>query len=169
MPNGGPDNCGTCWFNRANGGKDGHGNHDPSIPSYCEIRDLDIPDPFYTYCSNHPRRVVRRDPVPIGPVFVANLREGNREVWVESPDTEEIRLHLLGLLADSDSIRGSWPFSDGFVRDVIAWQLLEFDERRAIPLFKKRVDELERLGEDASRVRQGLLRLQEKPESGGPI
>ena len=42
MPNGGSDCCGTCWFNRANRGEMGSGNHDHSIPSHCEIRDLAI-------------------------------------------------------------------------------------------------------------------------------
>ena len=49
MPNGGSDCCGTCWFNRSLEGKRGSANFNREIPSRCEIRDLDIPDPFYTY------------------------------------------------------------------------------------------------------------------------
>ena len=48
MPNGGTDCCGTCWFNRSLGGQRGSGNFNREIPSRCEIRDLDIPNPFYT-------------------------------------------------------------------------------------------------------------------------
>ena len=77
MPNGGSDCCGTCWFNRANGGRKGSGNHDRSIASHCEIRDLPIRDPFYTYCANHPYRPDQREPIPIGPVFVATGAESN--------------------------------------------------------------------------------------------
>ena len=54
MPNGGSDCCGTCWFNRSLEGQRGSGNFNRETPSHCEIRDLDIPDPFYTYCANHP-------------------------------------------------------------------------------------------------------------------
>ena len=48
MPNGGSDCCGACWFNRSNGGQLGSVNFKPDIPSFCEIRDLPIPNPFYT-------------------------------------------------------------------------------------------------------------------------
>ena len=48
MPNGGSDCCGTCWFNRSLEGQRGSANCNREIPSHCEIRDLDIPDPFYT-------------------------------------------------------------------------------------------------------------------------
>ena len=70
MPNGGSDCCGTCWFNRSLEGQRGSGNFNREIPSHCEIRDLDIPDPFYTYCANHPCHRPGRDPIPIGPVYV---------------------------------------------------------------------------------------------------
>ncbi len=75
MPNGGSDCCGTCCFNRANGGEAGGANHDWSVSSYCEIRELPIPDPFYTYCSNHPYRLDRREPIPIGPVLTGDLAD----------------------------------------------------------------------------------------------
>lgn len=133
MPNGGPDNCGTCWFNRANRGKAGHGHHDPSIKSYCEIRDLRIHDPFYTYCSNHPRRLGERLPVPIGPVFVG----WDREVWVESPDTEEIRTSLLRLLTDHDAMRGPQPHFFPPITGIVVNQLAELREPRAIPILER--------------------------------
>lgn len=103
MPNGGSDCCGTCWHNRANGGEAGFPHREgPRGPSYCEIRHLHIPNPFYTYCANHPHHRPARDPIPIGPVF--RNRSGGasneREVWEASPDTEEIRSHLLRIVQD---------------------------------------------------------------------
>ena len=69
MPNGGSDCCGTCWFNRSNSGQRGSVNFNRDIPSFCEIRQLAIPNPFYTYCANHPYHRPNRDPIPIGPVY----------------------------------------------------------------------------------------------------
>ena len=69
MPNGGSDCCGTCWFNRKNRGERDWPKHaDNTLPDHCEIRDLAIEDPFYTYCANHPHRRPERDRIPIGPV-----------------------------------------------------------------------------------------------------
>ena len=67
MPNGGSDCCGTCWFNRSNSGQRGSVNFNRDIPSFCEIRDLAIPNPFYTYCANHAYRRSSRDPIPMQP------------------------------------------------------------------------------------------------------
>lgn len=131
MPNGGSDCCGTCWFNRRNRGQAGHGKGEESIEPVCEIRDFAIESPFYTYCANHPRRAFERDAVPIGPVWV-NRGKG-REIWRPSPDTREIRDHLLALLSRIEqSPRPEYPIGaplDG----VIVWQLGEFGEARAIP------------------------------------
>ena len=90
MPNGGSDCCGTCWFNRSNDGERGSVNFNREIPSYCEIRSLAIPNPFYTYCANHPHHRPDRDPIPIGPVYVHG-GSGGREFWQPSPDTEDVR------------------------------------------------------------------------------
>ena len=69
MPNGGSDCCGTCWFNRKDRGERDWPKHvDNALPDHCEIRDLAIEDPFYTYCANHPHRRPERDRIPIGPV-----------------------------------------------------------------------------------------------------
>ena len=94
MPNGGSDCCGTCWFNRSLEGKRGSSNFNHDIPSHCEIRDLDISDPFYTYCANHPYHRPGKDSIPIGPVYVGM----GRKEWQPSPDTEEIRQHLLDIV-----------------------------------------------------------------------
>ena len=106
MPNGGSDCCGTCWFNRKNRGeRDWHRHVDNTLPDHCEIRDLAIDDPFYTYCANHPHRRPERDHIPIGPVTGhGGWKEDQPEfeypryVWRPSPDNEEIRQHLLSLL-----------------------------------------------------------------------
>ena len=135
MPNGGSDCCGTCWFNLANGGKAGSLNHDKNVPSYCEIRDLAIERPFYTYCANHPHHRPDRDPIPIGPVTRARST-GNlsyeRDVWQTSPDTEEIRQHLLGLLDTlfKEAANDRYPFFAPMA-DAILWQIGQFHETRA--------------------------------------
>ncbi len=149
MPNGGSDCCGTCWFNRTNRGRrDWRERRDDSIPPFCEIRNLPIETPFYTYCANHPHRRPDRDPIPIGPVLcdasAVPLNSGDNEVsasmpgearfvWRSSPDPEEIRQHLLELL---DAIprtakRFEYPIGSSVNLTVIQ-QLGEFTERRAI-------------------------------------
>ncbi len=131
MPNGGSDCCGTCWFNRKNYGEAGYAHAKTAEPSYCRIRELDIPDPFYTYCANHPHRSPERDPIPIGPVLTDPKGEG-REIWKRSPDTEGVRTHLLDLAAGiREKPNEEYPI--GIYRDeVVVWQLGEFREPRAI-------------------------------------
>src|SRR5687768_955859 len=90
MPNGGSDCCGTCWFNVKNKGEAGYAHTGDPEPAFCSIRGLLIEDPFYTYCANHPHRRPERDAIPIGPVFTGE----EREMWQDSPDTEEVREHL---------------------------------------------------------------------------
>ena len=101
MPNGGSDCCGTCWFNRKNGGEAGFPSPGAeSRESYCEIRDVAIEDPFYTYCANHPHRRPVRDSILIGPITrnVSGGGNNDRKAWIPAPDSEEVRSHLLGLL-----------------------------------------------------------------------
>ena len=157
MPNGGSDCCGTCWFNRANGGRSGPKNHDRTIPSFCEIRGIALNNPFYTYCANHPYRRPERDPIPIGPILhqgqitpetpeiAPPLLDPNmgtqRVVWKASPDTEEVRKHLLELLAllEERPAQNEFfpPLSAYFptitVATTVVWQLGEFREARAMP------------------------------------
>jgi hypothetical protein len=131
MPNGGLDNCGTCWFNAKNKGEVGHQHARDPEPPFCAIRGLPIADPFYTYCENHAYRRPERDPIPIGPVLTGDSL-GRREVWMPSPDTEEIRLHLVALLDDiGKGLR--FEQSGGASSDeVVVRQLGEFKETRAI-------------------------------------
>ena len=42
MPNGGSDNCGTCWFNTKNKGETGLGRFRDPAPDFCSIRELAI-------------------------------------------------------------------------------------------------------------------------------
>ena len=131
MPNGGSDCCLTCWFNRVNHGEAGYAHIMAEEAAYCEIRDLDVPDSAYTYCGNHPHRSPQRDPIPIGPVLVDPQGNG-REIWKQSPDTEQVRSHLLDLLAGiQEQPKEEYPI--GIYRDnLVVWQLGEFREQRAI-------------------------------------
>ena len=136
MPNGGSDCCGTCWFNRTNQGeRDWQRHADESIEPYCDIRSQAIEDPFYTYCANHPHRRPDRDRIPIGPIFrfAGDYSSNAREVWVESPDTEEIRLHLLELLDEFFTMvsQDRYPIGPG-IGEVVIRQLGEFREERAL-------------------------------------
>ena len=169
MPNGGSDCCGSCWFNRANGGRKGSDNHDHSIPSYCEIRDLPIEDPFYTYCGNHPYRLQRRVPVPLGPVYVhadeSFERDGEsfyasgREIWVDAPDTEEIRSQLLQLLEDPGRLSDHYPFYGDGLLGVVVDELERLHEPRAIPILERIAQELRDQGEAWDNVQDAIVRI----------
>jgi hypothetical protein len=132
MPNGGSDCCGTCWFNARNKGEAGYDRADDPEPDFCTIRGLAIEVPFWTYCTNHPHHRLERDPIPIGPVFV---NDGGfpypRKQWQPSPDTEEVRLHLLALLgAIQEQPADEYP-GGMYTDEMVVWQLGEFRERRA--------------------------------------
>lgn len=136
MPNGGSDCCGTYWFNRVNKGEAGYGKGgDSSVEPYCEIRGQAIEDPFYTYCANHPHRRPEKDRISIGPIlrFAGDYSTNAREVWIKSPDTEEIRQHLLELLEElyQSGTREWYPIGPG-VGEAVIMQLDEFKEKRAL-------------------------------------
>lgn len=140
MPNGGSDCCGTCWHNRSLGGKRGSSNFNRDIPSYCEIRELDIKNPFYTYCANHPYHRPQHDTIPIGPVYV----EMNRSIWKESPDTEEIRQHLLDIVRNPEEhVDEGYHFFSASARDRAILQLLEWRDRRLISALEELSQRLE--------------------------
>lgn len=126
MPNGGSDCCGTCWFNARNKGETGYEHADDPEPAFCSIRNCPIDgDPFYTYCSNHPHRRPERDRVPIGPVYTGDS-SGARQDWQSSPDTEEIRQHLIFLLNAQDLQPPSEYPIGVYADEVVVWQLGEF-------------------------------------------
>lgn len=131
MPNGGSDCCGTCWFNRSNSGERWSASFNREVPSFCEIRYLAIPDPFYTYCANHPHHRRNRDPIPIGPVYVGDSF-GLREFWKPSPDTEEIRQHLLDIVRAPAEHTDGYPFFSSPPHIKAIEQLVEFGDKRLV-------------------------------------
>lgn len=160
MPNGGSDCCATCWFNEKNKGEAFYEYADETDPDFCIIRSISIVNPSYTYCGNHPRRRPERDSNPIGPVFTGDS-EGNRQFWKPSPDTEEIRLHLLSLLQGMEE-KPEVEYPIGFYKDeVVIWQLGEFREVRAIDSLKHVASFDPASGEDGpfGRTRENLVRL----------
>ena len=153
MPNGGSDCCGTCRFNRKNRGQTGYTRANNPDPAYCEIRDTLIENPFWTYCANHPHHQPDGDRIPIGPIYAGlGGYPYQREVWRQSPDTEEVRQHLLELLNGfPESTSHDWyPVSPGLI-DVIIWQLGEFREPLAVP-------QLQWIAENGSDTLRGLAR-----------
>jgi hypothetical protein len=160
MPNGGSDCCATCWFNAKNKGEAGYAHFtDPEHP-FCSIRNLPIENSFYTFCGNHPHRRPERDRIPIGPVFRGDS-SGERKFWKPSPDTEEIRQHLLSLL-DAQEEQPSSEYPIGVYADeVVVWQLGEFREVRAIAALRRIVNfdpSAEEIG-PFGRTRQELVRI----------
>jgi hypothetical protein len=139
MPNGGGDCCGTCWFNARNKGDFGYEHADDPEPNYCTIRSVAIENAFWTYCLNHPHHRPTRDPIPIGPIFVdAGGFPYSRKEWRASPDTREVRDHLLNLVrAIKEPPVDEYPASAS-CDEVVVWQLGEFREARG-------ADELRRI------------------------
>ena len=84
------------------------------------------------------------DPIPIGPIFASEIIPGTfryeRVVWKPSPDSEEIREHLLKLLDDAlsgrdDALSETFPdsfFSARNLAPLVMWQLAQFQEQRAL-------------------------------------
>lgn len=143
MPNGGSDCCGTCWYNRVNEGKPGYERPGQArgVADYCEIRGLEIEDPFYTYCANHPHHMPEGGPIPIGPVFTGDSF-GRREMWTPSPDSEEVRLALLNMLEGLALVasRDNYPFTSPRIAEIVVWQLAQFRERRAEPILERLIE-----------------------------
>jgi hypothetical protein len=138
MPNGGSDCCGTCWFNSTHEGEVGYFRAAPGAQTRCVIRDLIIENPFWTYCVNHPHHNPDKIELPIGPAYVgADGYPYRRQVWAESPDTEDIRLMLLRLLKGMpERPRAEYPASPKLDEAVID-QLMRFREPRAVPGLKR--------------------------------
>ena len=168
LPNGGSDCCATCWHNRPNGGKAGRPPGDrPAGRSYCEIRQLDIPSPFYTYCANHPNHRPGRDPIPIGPVFKNRFAgaSGVRDYWQPSPDTEDIRQHLLKIIRTPREHFDEgyhWYAPPAFV--IAVKQLVEWADDRVVGALTELIER-----DDMQQARESLEGLlQAARESLGP-
>ncbi|MHB9148881.1 MAG: hypothetical protein ACYC33_02160 [Thermoleophilia bacterium] len=132
MPNGGLDNCITCWFNARNRAAP-YSSFDTIEAHYCTIRKF-FPPEFAgcVYCANHPYWRARRDPIPAGPVLDRFDWDagGGDNFFVPSPDTPAIRRHLLFLLEvllERPALRGVEAYIDA----VVVWQLGELREVRA--------------------------------------
>jgi hypothetical protein len=69
MPNGGPDNCSTCGFNRRNAGVWRNPAPDETHMPFCEIRGVPILNDHWTYCQNWHTR----EPVPVGPIYTSGI------------------------------------------------------------------------------------------------
>jgi hypothetical protein len=69
MPNGGPDNCGTCGFNRRNRGIWRNPEPDEMQISLCEIRGVAVLADHWTYCQNWHSN--SRE--PIGPIYASGV------------------------------------------------------------------------------------------------
>ena len=82
-------------------------------------------------CANHPYRRSSRDPIPIGPVYV----HGNsdvREFWQPSPDTEEIRQHLLDIVRAPEKHTDGYPFYSPPPHARAIEQLVDFGDQRVV-------------------------------------
>ena len=86
--------------------------------------------------ANHPHRRPDRDPIPIGPITRHQWNDGGetRVIWRHSPDSEEIRLHLLKLLDGlfEHTAKDRYPIGHSLAQAII-WQLGQFKEQRADP------------------------------------
>ena len=128
-------------------------NFNRDIPSFCEIRELAIPDPFYTYCANHPHHRPDRDPIPIGPVNV-HESSGGRKFWQSSPDNEEVRQHLLGIVREPEEHRDGYPFYSPPPNMMAIRQLVEFGDHRVIEALEGLVQR-----DEVKEARTDLLKL----------
>ncbi len=133
MPNGGSDCCGTCWFNKTNEGRDRPPDHEIPGPTRCLIRDIEIPDPYWTYCANHPHHNPNKIDVPIGPVYVTEGYPYGRKVWRPPPRGETHRTKLLEVLDDIDMTpQGRYPAGADLEEEVLR-QVAALKETRALP------------------------------------
>ena len=125
---------------------------------------LPIPNPFYTYCANHPYRRSSRDPIPIGPVYVHGDNDV-RELWQPSPDTEEIRQHLLDLVRSPEEHTDGYPFYSPHPHLLAIEQLVDFGDQRV-------VEALEDLAQrdEAKEARPDILELdRDRASKTGPV
>jgi len=103
MPNGGPDNCGTCGHNMANEKMPlskrifGLARH---FEPFCRLRDLALPNPFWIYCANHPAQNEAGVCVPIGPVLM-DATDQDFTSATERSERETLLLELAGALGGS--------------------------------------------------------------------
>lgn len=183
MPNGGSDCCGTCRFNTANAGwRDNspfpvENSKMVHEASHCEIRELDIENPFWTYCANHTSRLKRRHAVPLGPVYVHEWKEvvnpktgvrglgSNRIPWVDAPDTEEVRAQLLRFLEELELLTDGHPWYGKDLAFEVIDELERLREPRAIPILEKIAKNLRENGEVPDGIQLVIERIQDAVEN----
>ena len=183
MPNGGSDCCGTCRFNRANAGLDDYGPlqredvENVHEASHCEIRGLDIVNPFWTYCSNHTSRMKREVSVPLGPVYVHKWKEvvnpetgvrglgSNRIPWVDAPDTEEVRTQLLRFLKELELLSDAYPWHGKDLGLEVINELERLREPRAISILEQIAKDLRENGEEPDGIQNVIKRIRSAVEA----
>ena len=144
--------------------------------SHCEIRGLDIENPFWTYCANHTSRMKRGVSVPLGPVYVHEWKEvvnsdgvrvpvSNRIPWVEAPDTEEVRTQLLQFLKELELLSDSYPWHGKDLVHEVVDELERLREPRAIPILEQIAKDLSEKGEEPDGIRIAIERIQSAMET----
>lgn len=161
MPNGGSDNCNSCRFNERNEGRSGYPRevHHGSIR--CILRDVEITNTHWTYCSNHPNSNPNRHELPVGPVDKHDGVSGRRIPPYASPDTPEIRDGLLHLLSGMSGDRRALGVELTAIKQLGQWKepkavdglrrVLTFEDDRGAELAYALISLALILGEGAER------------------
>jgi len=120
MPNGGPDNCGTCGFNRRNRGIWRNPQPDETVTAYCELRGIHPTGDHWTYCENWHTRMRKI----AGPVYKSGLYEGgyHRIPWHGDVEPE--------LNASGTCHECRQPFDDGISIPTVEGAPAEFCSNR---------------------------------------
>lgn len=132
MPNGGSDCCGTCWFNSKNNMESGNNALQKEGKVNCIIRNVEINNPFWTYCANHPHHNIEKIDLPLGPIYINDGYPYSRKLWINAPDNENIRLKLLELLNSISSMPQNKYPSETDIEEEVIKQLTALKEKRAI-------------------------------------
>jgi hypothetical protein len=102
MPNGGPDNCATCGFNRINGGQWNPAGALNLGPGYCTIRGMEIMVPHFTYCKNWHTHASE----PLGPVYTSMYEDGYQRVPYYRRNSPEVEVEATCYVCGDHSING---------------------------------------------------------------
>ena len=94
-----------------------------------------------------------RDPIPIGPVYVHGDNDV-REFWQPSPDTEEIRQHLLDIVRAPQEHTDGYPFYSPPPHARAIEQLVDFGDQRVVEALEDLVQR-----DEAKEARPDILEL----------